>query len=399
MEELLKEIFESFSNIGVSDGDGVTRLGYEREEDEMHEVLKSLAEKYGFFVNSDSLGNTFVSNFSGDEEYFLTGSHLDSVVNGGKYDGVVGVVSGLATMIYFKKKNIDIPMKLVAIRCEESSNFKVATISSKILSGETAFEDLKERVSKSGKTLGEVFEEKNFKPYEYDFSKVKNFIEVHIEQGRVLESEKKDIGIVTDIAGNIRFHLALFGFSEHSGATPMYIRRDALCGMAEIILAIENAGREHDEKFQRATVGVIENAPNSMNVVPGRTEIDVDIRGINIEDMDVLHGEILEKIAEISKKRDLQFEISNKSVSKPVKLSEELIDELAKLSERDGVNYKIMPSGAGHDAMNFSLKVPTGMIFIPCKDGVSHNPNEEIKIGDVKNAVDLLTKYYGGKVC
>lgn len=392
---LLKELFAKFEEVGKNPGKrGVTRLGYEKEEDEMHKKLSEISNTYGFTVETDSAGNTIVSNVSPGEKYFLTGSHLDSVIEGGIYDGVLGVLVGLAILIISKEENLNIPLKVVAFRCEESSNFSMSTIGSKFFSGLDTLENLGNRVSKNDRSLKEIFEKRGLNPTPYDLSDAINFIEVHIEQGRVLELENQKIGVVSDIAGNRRFRLELKGMSEHSGATPMGIRKDAFCAAAEIALEVEKIGLMHEVNLSRATVGVVEVHPNALNVVPGGAKIEVDIRGIDNSDMDSIFSEISNEIERICNKREINYEISGKSEMSAVKLDEGIVDDFFKRCEKLGIPSMIMPSGAGHDSMNIAKILPTGMLFIPCEGGISHNPLENIEFEDAKEAVRLLIDYY-----
>lgn len=392
---LLKELFAEFEEVGKNPGKrGVTRLGYEKEEDEMHEKLSEISNTYGLTVETDSAGNTIVSNVSPGEKYFLTGSHLDSVIEGGIYDGVLGVLVGLAILIISKEENLNIPLKVVAFRCEESSNFSMSTIGSKFFSGLDTLENLGNRVSKNDRSLKEIFEKRGLNPTPYDLSDAINFIEVHIEQGRVLELENQKIGVVSDIAGNRRFRLELKGMSEHSGATPMGIRKDAFCAAAEIALAVEKIGLMHEVNLSRATVGVVEVHPNALNVVPGGAKIEVDIRGIDNSDMDSIFFEISNEIERICNTRGINYEISGKSEMSAVKLDKGIVDDFFKRCEKLGIPSTVMPSGAGHDSMNIARVLPTGMLFIPCEGGISHNPLENIEFEDAKEAVRLLIDYY-----
>ncbi len=394
-EEILKSLFFEIVNIGKNpEGFGVTRLGYEKEEDQIHEKFIEIGKEYGFLTEVDSVGNSIISNVEKSKTHYLTGSHLDSVIEGGSFDGVLGVLAGLSILILIKELNLEIPLRVMAFRCEESTNFSAATIGSKLLTKENAFEKLKTRESKFGKTLEEVFNERRHYQELYDFNNVINFIELHIEQGRVLEEENKTIGLVTDISGNIRFRVSVEGISEHSGATPMEIRRDALCGASEMILEIEKIGKDHSNNFSKTTVGMLVNQPNSLNVVPGSCIFDVDIRGTSFSDLENIRGKILESIYKISGKRDLSVEISDYANTNPVKLDVELLNDLENITKKLEVPYMKLPSGGGHDAMNFKDVTKTAMVFIPCEKGISHNPKENIDFKDASIGIDIMLNFY-----
>lgn len=393
--DYLNYIMKRFYHIGADKNGGVTRLAYTEDEDKMHEELSRIALEEGYIVMRDEVGNTFLS-LEDYEEYYLIGSHLDSVVNGGRYDGVLGVAVGLLLIKIIKEEKLNIPLKVVAFRCEESSNFMKSTLGSGLITDGVNLKDFQVLKSKKGEKLGDIFVVRGYNESPEKIKGVKSYLELHIEQGRILESENLRIGVVSAIAGNIRLQVKVRGLAEHSGATPMNLRQDALCGAAEIILGIEKVGQGDFTSNVVTTVGVIDNFPNSINVVPGEVIFSVDIRDGDNRVMEDIRTQIEKLIDEISKKRGLSCDIQFISSTEAVKLDVNLIKELSDIAANLGIKHKIMPSGAGHDAMKLAGITKTGMIFVPCKGGISHNSKEEAKLEDAALGAKIILKYLKG---
>lgn len=391
-KKYLDYVMKRFYPIGADDKGGVTRLAYTKEEDLMHEEFARIGQEEEYTVNIDEVGNTFLS-ICDYKEYYLVGSHLDSVINGGRFDGVAGVAAGLLLLKVIKENKLNIPLKVVALRCEESSNFLKSTFGSILITGEYDPDDFLNLKSRDGKNLGDVFKERGYSQTPKIIEGVKNYLELHIEQGRVLESENLNIGVVTSIAGNRRLRVTLKGMAEHSGATPMNIRKDALCGAAEIILGIERIVKADESVSAVATVGSLNNFPNSMNVVPGEVEFTIDIRDVYNDSMLRIRNNLTEMIGSVSSSRELVYEIKELPSSVAVDMDSEVIQGLSNKAEELGIEFKLMPSGAGHDAMKFAKITKSGMIFIPCKDGVSHNPMEHAETSDIAIAADIMLEY------
>ena len=280
-----EKLFDSFYDVGCTETGGVTRLGYSAQEDQMHEVFAGLAKELNCKILKDEVGNTYASNANG-KEYYLIGSHLDSVIEGGRYDGVAGIIAGLMVMRWAREDGVNIPLRVGAFRCEESSNFGCCTIGSGLITKEIYKQDVGSLVSKAGKSLEQIFRERSLNLHPSRINGVKQYLELHIEQGKVLEEAGTPVGIVQTIAGPRRFKLYLRGMAEHSGATPMGMRCDAMCAASEIILELERIGNREAVYQSVATVGVVNNHPNALNVIPGEVELGVDIRGIEVSSLD-----------------------------------------------------------------------------------------------------------------
>lgn len=395
--QYLEHIFNKFYEIGSTSNGGVTRLGYSKEEDEMHEVLKKIAEDGNFHTYIDEVGNTYVANQNTSKDYYLIGSHLDSVVDGGRYDGVAGIMAGLMILKWAKDDNLNIPIKLVSFRCEESSNFGMCTIGSGLITKQIDKNHIENLVSKNKEPLKDIFEDKGYSLSPKKISNIKKYLEIHIEQGKVLEECGLEVGIVSDIAGPRRFNVYIQGEAEHSGATPMNMRFDALCAASELILELEKIGRDEGHKKSVATVGIVNNLPNVMNVIPGEVKLGVDIRGVDINSLDIIERRMNESIKNISSKRGVKIFGEKTSQLSPVKMSVDMQKKLSECCERLKISHKIMPSGAGHDAMSFPEICDTALVFIPCYKGISHNKNEFASLESILNGARVIYEYLKGE--
>lgn len=380
--DVIKRWFDYLYSIGADETGGVTRLGYTKNEDVMHGAIRNFAREMGLKYSSDEVGNTYV--YEDDyNEYYLIGSHLDSVISGGRYDGVAGVLAGLLILKWIKDNNLNIPLKVVAFRCEESSSFGIATVGSGLITKKLQIEKMKKVENTEGISLYEALRFRGYNPECRKIEGVLKYFELHIEQGRILEDEGLKIGIINSIAAATRYWLTIDGRQDHSGATPMGMRQDALCAAGEIIIELENIAKREFIHSSVGTVGYLGNYPNAFNVVPGRVKMGLDIRGIDKSSIDRIDDEIVKFVDEVCTKRNLNYELDNISKAIPVKLDEDLKNQLSEVATKLGIEHKIMNSGAGHDAMKFWDIAPTGMVFIPCRDGVSHNKAEEIDYEDI----------------
>ena len=337
-----ERLFQSFYEIGSTPQGGVTRLGYTETEDAMHEVFKGLGRELGASVITDEVGNTYVTN-TDEDGYTLIGSHLDSVIEGGRYDGVAGVMAGLMVMRWAKEDGIRIPLRVGAFRCEESSNFGCCTIGSGLITHEVYKQDIGHLMSKDGESLESIFERRGLTLHPKKISGLRRYLELHIEQGKVLEECKTQVGIVGTIAGPVRYRVYLRGMAEHSGATPMDMRSDALCASAEIILEMEKIGKWESAYESVATVGVVQNHPNVLNVIPGRVELGVDMRGIDQDSLDRMERAFKAAVRESCKKRGVEYVAEKINSIPPIDMSASVEDGLEQAAKRLGISSRRMP--------------------------------------------------------
>ncbi len=390
---LLAELFARFAPIGALPDGGVTRLAYTQTEDEMHETFRAAARELGFRVWTDCAGNSYAANFPENTEgYTLIGSHLDSVIEGGEYDGVAGVLAGLLVLCELHARHCNAPVAVAAFRCEESSNFRLCTVGSGLVTDTLDADALRGAVGRDGVPLLE-----RLRAYGYDASTTRlrgcaRYLELHIEQGRVLEERGCAVGIVSAIAAPHRYVLTLRGMAEHSGATPMGLRRDSLCAAAEVILAVERAGQAESVHDSVATAGAVENRPNVMNAVPGTTTLQLDLRGVDEESVARMEEAIRRDVDAICARRRIDCEWKTADVKHPVLLDAALQKKLCAAAEAEGLTHMVLPSGAGHDAMSFAALCPTGMVFIPCRDGVSHNIHEHTELSQIEDGTRVLLR-------
>ena len=392
--------FNAISEFGALKGGGLTRLAFSKEDLEARKFLINLIEKNGFKLKIDNVGNIFAIYDEGceaDAKPVCVGSHIDSVPNGGFFDGTLGVMAGLEVLMAIKEAGIKLkrPLWLINFSCEESSRFKTATIGSKIISGKLSQQRLHELKDEDGISLFEAMSAAGFKPQNLDEAILKEnslhaYLELHIEQGPVLERSAISVGVVSGIAAPIRFEITIQGKADHSGATPMNMRTDALLAASHIIIAANKFAK--NKKTAVATVGYAHAKPGVLNVVPGEARLGVDLRDIDKKSLDELNLELRNFVDELSRELKFSYEIRELSSDEPVRLSEHAINLLEDEAKKLGVKTLTLPSGAGHDAMNLTkLASSVGMLFIPCVDGISHNTKEAINFKDAVFATKILT--------
>lgn len=381
-------------------GKGINRLAFTDADWEGRAYLTSLMKEAGMTIRVDPFGNVIAHRAGLDESLpaVMCGSHGDSVPEGGNYDGVTGILGAIEVAQSMADDDFqnDRPLEVVLFMSEESSRFSRATLGSRAMRNELTLDDLHNYKDKEGKSLYDILKSRGLDPDHISDAVYKNplaaFFEIHIEQGKVLEHDHLQIGVVTGIAAPTRMKLHLHGSADHSGATPMNLRHDGLAAASEIILAVEREAAAHKEPPVVGTVGTISIHPNAMNVVPGEVEIGVDVRSIDKKAKAETVAAILKDAEEITARRGISMDVERLSDETPVPLRPEMTDFLAKCCEEEGMTYKKMPSGAGHDAMHWADYCPTGMLFLPCKDGISHNPAEYADMDDITNTVKVLER-------
>ena len=398
-KERLAKDFEAMSKL-TDVGDGINRLAFTDADWAGRQYIIDRMIDEGLTVETDGFGNVigYKTGKCPELPIVMVGSHTDSVPNGGNYDGVVGVLSAIEAVRSMTEDNVahDHTIAVVDFMCEESSRFGAATLGSKAMRGELTVDDLHRLVDKKGVSLYEALQSRNLTPHSIEIMEykrpVKAFIEIHIEQGKVLEHEQKKIGVVTGIAAPERFYVTIRGNADHSGATPMNLRHDALCGASRIILGIEEIVSMQEEPPVVGTVGVVEVTPGAMNVIPGAVKLGVDIRSISKVARNAVVTLIKEFIDVIAAERGLSYIIEPIAQDYPVAMHPAMIREIEGAVKEVGIEYMTMPSGAGHDAMHWADVVPTGMIFIPCREGISHNPAEFTEMDDIVTGAEVLDK-------
>lgn len=396
--ERINRYLDDIWDIGRTDEGGVTRLAYSDEETE---AIEYVCDKLGaeFDVGTDDVGNVFATkNPDADRSLFL-GSHLDSVFNGGRLDGTLGVVAALiAIETAYEVGDPPTPPTLAILRAEESSRFGQWGLGSRAALGHLTVEDFSATDS-SSVPLWQAMQEQGFRPGNLsestiDLDRVAGFLELHIEQGRVLDESNHRLGVVTSIRAPVRHRVTVTGNSDHSGATPMSMRRDAVTGGAEMLLAVEEiaSGAAADGDIV-ATVGDFSPSSGAINKICGEVTFPIDIRSNDSSYREDVESTVLDRIERIADDRGLTVATTRLDSSDPVDLDESVTDQLTEIASSLDADYRQLPSGGGHDAMNFQhADVPTGMLFVPSVDGISHNPQERTPDVSIRDATAVLAQ-------
>ena len=392
----------AIGRIGIGNRGAVTRLVFSIKELRSRQVLIHLMRQAGLTVRIDAIGNIFGRLEGSDPRApaVLAGSHLDTVIHGGKYDGPVGVIGALEAVrtIIENKIRVCSPLEVVCFVGEESSRFGFSTLGSSLAAGEVHGDDLTHAVDPQGTKLENVLASlgitrRNLKSMKRDPKSLRAYLELHIEQGPILEAKGKRIGLVTSIAAPSRFRIIFNGRADHSGTTPMDMRKDALVASAQLIEYIEKVCRQYASMEKGrvvGTVGAIKIEPGVINAVPGRAELAVDIRGTSAPSKNRVARLVKQQARAIAKRRGLGVEVLTIREEDPVPLDKRLLRLTRKLCDEKQIDYEIMPSGAGHDAMQMAKITPAGMIFVPSKRGISHNPLEWTDPKDIALGAQLL---------
>ena len=392
--------FQALAAIGQNETGGMDRLAYSAADQEAHKLLADMAVEAGFEVKWDGAGNLWITRRGTDDGNpdfppLLVGSHMDTVPDGGKYDGLLGVMTAFHAMRLLNDMPQRRTVTLIVFRCEESSRFNCATIGSKLLAEKLTGEQLKGYKDKDGISAYEAIRELGGNPdnlyAERKYIKDSfGFIEMHIEQGPVLGERDTDIGIVGHIAAPYRLRITVEGTAAHSGACPMPSRNDALTGAAEVILAVEKLGRQYSDQRIVATVGKCDVKNGAINVVPGYVELYVDVRGIDKEVVAEVVTKINEELGRIAAERNLKIEPAVLSQETPVKLDDDMAELLVEQCVTNMLTFLHMVSGAGHDTMYMAGLTPSVLFFVPCEQGISHNKAEAVTDDAVQNGLRLM---------
>ncbi len=394
----VRDRLRAFARIGYRADGGMYRLAFSRDDLRARQLLVHLMENLGLAVRVDAIGNVFGRLPDADQPALpplLIGSHLDTVPGGGRFDGSAGVVAALEVAAALRAAGCRLarPLEIVSFACEESSRFGRATIGSGVVAGVWDPGEIVDLRDASGTRLGQVLRRLGLDPTQVGQARrapgdVAAYLELHIEQGRVLEESGTRIGVVDAIAAPTRVRLRLMGRADHSGATPMSLRRDALTGAAEVILAVERRARAAPGVV--GTVGLVRVEPNVMNVVPGQVELGIDVRGTVARDKARVVAAIEADIARIASARSLEARIETLSDEEPVRLDAGLVALLERLCAARGIPAMRLPSGAGHDAMQMAKLCPSAMLLVPSRGGISHNRDEWTDPDDIVAGSQIL---------
>lgn len=389
----LNQRFADLAQFGMNPDGGMDRFAFSDADVESRTFLKRSMEAAGLEVHVDEAGNIFGSRQGNrpDLPPIVFGSHTDSVANGGMFDGPVGALSAIEVAQVINERKISTlhPLEVVIFTDEEGG-----LVGSKALIGELSAGAL-QQVSHSGKTISEGITAIGGNPallknVVRSAGDVAAYIEIHIEQGRILDSEKIEIGVVEGIVGISWWKVTIEGSANHAGTTPMNLRKDALLSAAELVLAVNRVVNSVPGS-QVGTVGKIRAEPGVPNVIPGKVEMSLELRDLSKAKVDALFKSIENEARAIAEKSGTNISFSPSETSTTPSLTDPRVrDAIAASAKKLGLSYKPMPSGAGHDAQSMAKIAPIGMIFIPSVDGVSHSPKEYSRPGDIENGANVL---------
>jgi hydantoinase/carbamoylase family amidase len=376
--------------------EAIRRYAYTPEYQATLDYLVRQLEAIGFEISYDPVGTLIARNRSAGERAFGVGSHCDSNRNGGKYDGTMGVVTALEVCRLNAELGLQLPLQLVSFLEEEGSGFGQMLLGSRITAQRVTEEDLREhfRAIDDGRSFWEHAEEAGNDPARWRDSihildDLAGWIELHIEQARVLQDTGNRIGIVTAIAGYIHADVFLEGRADHAGATPMDFRLDVAPAAARVILEVERLARQAGNGTV-ATVGEIEFQPGLINVVPGRARLSLDTRGVVEEGFQEVARRIEAFVEQTAAESGLAGQYRQRQTLPATPMDQRLVGALEAAAVAAGEPFMLMPSGAAHDTMSVAAHVPSAMVFVPCVDGISHAPEEDADPADAALGAEII---------
>ncbi|MFA8395195.1 Zn-dependent hydrolase [Burkholderia ubonensis] len=394
--ERLWASLERMAQIGATPKGGVCRLALTDLDRESRDLFVQWARDAGCTVRVDRMGNVFArrAGRNPDAAPVMTGSHADSQPTGGRYDGIYGVLGGLEVVRALNDAGIETerPIDVVIWTNEEGSRFAPAIVAAGVFAGVYTLDYGLSRTDAAGKTIGEELARIGYAGSEpVGGYPVHAAYELHIEQGAILERAGKTIGVVTAGQGQRWYEVTLTGVDAHAGTTPMEFRRDALVGAARMIAFVDALGRRH-APHARATVGMIDARPNSRNTVPGGCFFTVEFRHPDDAVLDALDAALRAELARVAGEAGLGAQIEQIFKYPPVPFAPACIGAVRDAADALGLPHMDIVSGAGHDACYIARVAPTGMIFVPCVDGLSHNEAEAITPAWAAAGADVLLR-------
>lgn len=374
---------------------GLTRPTGSKADMDARNLAVRLMKEIGLEVKVDMVGN-IIGRKEGERKTgaILVGSHVDSVVEGGMFDGDLGVFGAIEAVRRlidedFRNKR---PIEVAVYTGEEGSAFNYGLLGSSVLTGKLSVEDAWKISNREGETLAKVLDRIGYKgDYFKDLSDVEYQLELHVEQGPVLENKSYEIGIVENITGLTWIHGEISGSQGHAGTTPMQMRKDSMVAASELVQYISDRAGEIGPTTV-GTVGEIYAYPNRPNVIPGKVVFEADLRDVNNANMKQLQGDIMAKAREIQSRRGVTIDIETAFSHGATPLNAEVQSIIERAAGNLGYSKLRMNSGAGHDSQNMARKVKTGMIFVPSAGGVSHAPTEWTEWEDIERGVRVLAE-------
>ena len=387
------QALDTLKNFTANPGKGVTRLPYTTEAKQACSFLREIIEDAGLQVRLDNSG-ALIGRLEGVvSETVLIGSHFDSVKNGGAFDGIAGVVCAIEVARALAEDKVQpyYSLEVIATNDEEGARFHAGLFTGKVMAGQISVADLQAHTDENGISIYQAMVAFGLHPDEIQNhvrNDIKAFMEIHIEQGPVLEAEEKQIGIVDVIVGIKRALITVHGRADHSGTMPMHMRKDALELATKAISKISDRARNYPGSV--ATVGFLQVEPNVMNIIPQKVSFTVDIRGTDEEVIKEQYAALETDLQHLSDTMDMKVNAEDLLWEKPVAMDEYLRNSIELACDNHGFTYMHLPSGAGHDAQIFAERFPTAMIFVPSENGRSHCPEEYSNVEDLAAATQVM---------
>jgi len=379
---------------------GVTRPTGTEANRKIRDYAVECMKEVGLEVKIDKVGNIFgrKEGSKTNKGTVMCGSHLDSVINGGMFDGALGVFGAIEAIRRINHEGFqnERPLEVVVFTAEEGSAFRQTLLGSSVLTGKTKPEEALSMKNDKGVTLEEALGNIGYKgDFGRSLDDVEYMVEMHVEQGPVLHREKIPIGIVEKISGVAWLIATILGQENHAGTTPMKIRKDALVAASDIISFISKRANEMVVKLGTSTVGTVGKLnvfPNGTNIVPGKVEMGIDIRDVVPQNMESLKNETLKAMKDIEKSYGVDISTELPPMHMPASLSDEVVNTIDNSARQVGVMTRRMNSGAAHDSQNMAESIKTGMIFVPSINGISHGPLEWTNWEDIENGLKVLNQ-------
>lgn len=373
----------ALAKIGATPKGGVRRLTLTALDGQGRDLVIGWGKAAGLSVKIDKIGNIFMRREGRNPDLppIVGGSHIDTQPSGGKFDGNFGVLAALEVMRTLNDHGIqtEAPLEVAIWTNEEGARFVPVMMGSGVFCGAFSLETAYAAKDVDGKTVREELENIGYiGPEEPGQHPMGAYFEAHIEQGPILEAEDKVIGVVTDVLGLRWYDCVITGVDAHTGSTPMNLRKDALQAATLIMQEVGKIGLRH-QPYGRGTVGFVQVEPNSRNVIPGFVRFSIDFRNVSDELLNTMHEALEGFIAQVREQTGLDVQLTQVSYFPPCPFHQDCIAAVRNATEQLGYSHQDIVSGAGHDAVYAARMTPTSMIFVPCKDGISHNELEDAK--------------------
>lgn len=392
----LRQDVETLSQIGRGADQGIYRIAFSDADMEARHWLKQRISDAELEIHQDGAANIYARlGWREEVASVITGSHIDSVPGGGHLDGALGVLAGLECLRKIKELDLDIKRPLESIAFSDEEGRFGGIFGSRAICGHLTPEAIHSAHDLDGITLTEAMAKQNLSAMDAlsatrQPETIHGFVELHIEQGPILERQNLHLGAVDAISGLFKWNVRLSGVAAHAGATPMDMRQDAFQGLTDFSTSLNRILEEHGSPRSVATIGRVELTPGAANVVPSLAEFSLDVRDTDIEILDALGNAMRRALSAIGRRHNLMFEFEVLSEIEPVKCDNKIVQLIERSSRSLGINTTRMASGAAHDTQIMASVCPAGLIFIPSKGGRSHSPAEWSDWQDIENGANVL---------